>query len=397
MTPRRSSFVFRAVAWIAAAVLVACGGGVETGGTGPTGSAYVEGPISGFGSIIVGGIRFDDSSARVIDADGSTKSRDDLRLGMVVEVESTRLADDGSGTRTGTASQVRVGAQLLGPVTALDLANNRVIVLGQVVRLTVATTLDGLAGGTASLRVGDVVDVFGFFDATGVGANYVATRIGRPAAVPGTYRVRGVARDIDSAARTLRIGAQTFDLNAIGLPAGLADGAFVRLVVQTAQSNARWVATSAAVESRQLAERDDAELEGLVTSLTSAARFAVNGVAVDAANASFPQGSAGLVVGVRVKVRGRATAGGVTAASVELRSEDDVFNEGIDLREVVAALDTTAKTFSLRGVTVFYGAAPRYDGGTEADLANGRRVRVRGTLDAARTRITATRIEFVNN
>jgi Domain of unknown function (DUF5666) len=395
MTVRRSLFVHLA-AGLAALVVAACGGGVETGGTGPTGSAYVEGPISGFGSIIVGGIRFDDSGARVIDADGSTKSRDELRLGMVVEVESSRLTDNGSGTRTGVATQVRVGAQLLAPVTALDLANGRIAVLGQVVRLTPATTLDGLAGGTASLRAGDVVEVFGFFDATGTVANYVATRIARPATSPAAYRVRGVARDIDTATRTLRIGAQLFDLNATGLPAGLADGTFVRLVVQTAQNSGRWVATSAAVESRRLDERDDAELEGLVTTFTSAARFAVNGVAVDATNASFPQGSAGVVPGARVKVRGRATAGGVAAASVELRSEDDVFNEGVDLRDGVATLDTAAKTFVLRGVTVFYGAAPRYDNGTEADLANGRRVRVRGTLDAGRTRVTATRIEFEN-
>lgn len=395
----RPNLLRHAVAWFLAAAVAACGGGVETGGTGPTGSAYVEGPISGFGSIVVGGIRFDDGSARVVDADGSPKSRDDLRLGMVVEVESGRIGDDGSGTRVGTASQVRVGAQLLGPVTLLDLPNNRVVVLGQLVRLTVATALDGLAGGTAGLRVGDVVEVHGFFDASGAVANYVATRVARPAAAPTAYRVRGLARDVDSAARTLRIGAQPFDLGATGLPPGLVDGAFVRLVVQTAQSNGRWVATSAAVESRLLAERDDAELEGLVTAFTSATRFAVNGVAVDATNAAFPQGSAGLGVGARVKVRGRATAGGVAATSVELRSDDDVYDEGIDLRDAIVALDTAARTFALRGVTVFYGTTPppRYDNGAEGDLANGRRVRVRATLAPDRTRVVATRIEFVNN
>jgi len=37
--------------------LAACGGGVETGGTGA--GAYVQGPISGFGSIIVSGVRFE--------------------------------------------------------------------------------------------------------------------------------------------------------------------------------------------------------------------------------------------------------------------------------------------------------------------------------------------------
>jgi hypothetical protein len=388
-------------AWGAALLmaLAACGGGVETGGTGPTGSAFVEGPVSGFGSIIVGGIRFDDSAARVEDADGTARSRDELRLGMVVEVDSGRIGDDASGGRSGVASRVRLGAQLLGPVTALDVVGARIVVLGQLVRLTPATALDGLPGGAAALRLGDNVEVHGFFDVSPLGANYVATRIERRSGAPSAFRARGVARDVDVNARTLRIGAQVFDLAASGVPAGLADGMFVRLVVQTAQVGGRWPAISAAVETRRLDDRDEAEVEGLVSAFTSAARFAVNGVVIDAGSASFPQGSAGLVPGARVKVKGRSAAGAVVASVVELRSDDDAFNEGIELRDTIASLDTVARTFTLRGITVFYGAVPppRYDNGGEGDLANGRRVRVRATLDADRTRVKAARIEFVNN
>ena len=62
--------------------LASCGGGVGTGGTGGDASAYAAGPITGFGSVFVGGVRFDDSAAAVEDADGSSRTRDDLRLGM---------------------------------------------------------------------------------------------------------------------------------------------------------------------------------------------------------------------------------------------------------------------------------------------------------------------------
>jgi hypothetical protein len=345
-------------------------------------------------------VRFDESAARIEDADGSLRSRTDLRLGMVVQVESGRISTDASGGRTGTASTVRLGAELLGPVTAVDLANSRVEVLGQVVRLTTSTVLDGVPGGASALTPGSVVEVQGFFDANSTAANYVATRVDLRTAMPASYRVRGVAREVDSVARTLRIGTQVFDLATSGLPAGLANGVFVRLVVQTAQVSGRWPVVSAAIETRRLPDSEEAEVEGLITDFTSAARFAVNGIAVDAGSATFPQGSAaGLGLGVRVRVEGRASAGGVVATSVSLRSDDDALSEGVDLRDLIANLDATAKTFTLRGVTVFYGATPppTYDKGSEAALANGLNVRARGTLAPDRTRVVATRIEFVNN
>ena len=50
-----------------------CGGGVDSGGTG-TGhtSTLAVGPISGFGSIIVNGVRFDDSLVELVRAGKTT-------------------------------------------------------------------------------------------------------------------------------------------------------------------------------------------------------------------------------------------------------------------------------------------------------------------------------------
>jgi len=106
-----------------------------------------------------------------------------------------------------------------------------------------------------------------------------------------------------------------------------------------------------------------------------------------------------VVQGARVKVRGRAAGGLLVASSVQVRSEADVFNEGLDIRDLIANLDTVAQTFSVRGITVFYGGppAPEYRNGTVVDLANGRRVRVHATLAPDRTKVIATRIDFVNN
>jgi len=243
----------------------------------------------------------------------------------------------------------------------------------------------------AALASGNVVEVYGFFDPIG---GYVATRIERRATLPETYRVRGVVRALDGA--TLRIGLQLFDLSAIGVPAGLAEGQFVRLALRPTPVDGRWQATAITIETRSAGDRDEAEIEGLISAYASAAEFSVNGVRVDASNANA---AGGLALGVRVKVRGRSSAGVLVAASVDIRSDDDAFNEGIDIRDAIGTVDVSAQTFTLRGITVFYGSVPpdRFDNGTVADLSPNRRVRVRGVLSADRTRVLATRIEFINN
>lgn len=377
--------------------LGACGGGVETGGTG----AYVQGPVVGFGSVIVAGIRFDERTAVVADADDAPFDRNNLRLGMLVEVESDRPVADGSGGRTATATRVRLASSLLGPVQAVGLTESRIRVLGQIVRLTPATVLEGLPGGVASLQVNDVVEVHGFLSPPGLLADVIATRVERRASVLAAFRVRGSAHNIDAVARTLRIGFETFDLSAIGLPPDLVDGAVLRLRVGTVQQpGGRWLVQAAVVETRRLADRDEAEVEGLITSFTGTTRFTVNGVEVETNNGtSFPDGTAGLAVGARVEVEGRIVGGTLIANRVELRSDDRVFDEGFELRGRMSALNTGVRTFVVRGVTVAYGASPplRYDGGNEADLADNRCVRVRATLDSDRVRTVAYRIEFINN
>ncbi|MDH5540523.1 MAG: hypothetical protein OEY03_14070, partial [Rhizobacter sp.] len=63
----------------AALVLVACGGGGSSAPpAGASASSFTAGPITGFGSVIVNGVRFDDSSASISDDDGNSRSRDDL-------------------------------------------------------------------------------------------------------------------------------------------------------------------------------------------------------------------------------------------------------------------------------------------------------------------------------
>ena len=73
-----------------AMVIAGCGGGSDSAsnlpvGGGGTGSLSV-GPISGIGSIILNGVRYDDSLARVLNDDGELRNRNELKLGMIVRV-----------------------------------------------------------------------------------------------------------------------------------------------------------------------------------------------------------------------------------------------------------------------------------------------------------------------
>ena len=66
----------------------------------------------------------------------------------------------------------------------------------------------------------------------------------------------------------------------------------------------------------------------------------------------------------------------------------------IELEGRVSELNATARTFLLRGVTVSYAGAVKFEKGSSADLRNGAKVEVKGRLGPDRVMVVATRIEF---
>ena len=81
---------------------------------------------------------------------------------------------------------------------------------------------------------------------------------------------------------------------------------------------------------------------------------------------------------------------------VRVRLDDHGGAQGsITLQGTIGALDRVAKTFVLRGSTVAYGAGGvQFEGGSEADLANGRAVTVKAASHGHDTLLTARRITF---
>lgn len=367
-----------------------CGGGVGTGGTG----SFASGPITGFGSVIVGDVRFDDSAALVEDGDGVRRSRDDLRLGMTVEIEAGAVSTDGAGVASASASRIRYDSELRGPVGSVDVAGASFTVLGQRVTVDTTTVFAQMTGGLAALRPGTTVEVFGVIDTAA--ARYRAKRVALANAAD-TPRLRGLVAQVDTQAATLRVGSATYSYAGVaGVPADLAAGQLVRLrVAAQQQPSGRWSAQGFGAALQMLADADGARVEGLITNFVSAGAFNVNGRPVDASAASFPDGRAGLAAGARVDVRGKLRGGVLQADQVRIESDQQDSDRDFELHGAVESVDVAGQAFVLRGLTISTARADlRYENGSAANLVVGRRVEVRGRLAADQLRIEAARIKF---
>jgi len=401
--PRRPRWLALARAWlpdlgafcgallcaVLAAVLVGsiggCGGGVGTEGTG-TFSSVGSGPITGFGSIVVSGVRYDDSSAAVRDDDGNSRDRSQLTLGMVVDVEGGAVATAADGvTLSATATSVRTRRALLGPAAAVNAGAGSLQVLGQLVLVTGDTTFgSSLAGGLQAVADGQLLEVWGLYDASRTA--WVATRIDT-AAAGSTFCVSGPVASVDGA-QGFTLGSQRF----AGSTSGLAAGSIVQLKLQgSTDAGGRWVVSTQRADAAPNGERDGAGLEGVVSVVLSASSFSLNGVTVDS-SAARVDGT--VAAGAWVQVRGSLKAGVLVATRVQASTPEQV--RGFELKGTPASLDPAARRFLLRGVAVDYAGAS-FSGGSAATLVGYTgTVEVKGTLSADRQVLLAKSVAFRN-
>ncbi|GAB3649820.1 DUF5666 domain-containing protein [Ramlibacter alkalitolerans] len=370
--------------------LPSCGGGgggggvagVDTGGTG----SFSIGSIVGFGSIIVNGVRFEDNAARVADDAGGVLSANDLRLGMVVRVQAgTITPGSGDVLPSATATSIIVESEIKGRVES-KTGTDTLVVFGQTVKVNAATVFENVT--FATIAVGNILEVSGFADAAGV---ITATRIEREGAA-NEFKVRGVIANLDAVNRTFQIGSATFIFAGSGvrLPATpLQNGQFVRVRTTTLQNAAgQWVVTR--IDLRDAVEdRGEAEVEGILVQNGTALQ--VNGITIDTSRLAAGSVPA---VGQKVEVEGQLVNGVLVASKIKLEDA----NEGaqVDVRGAASAVNKTAQTLVVRGLTFHYTpGVTEFRNGTVDTLVDGANVRVRGTLPTGGAgAIEATRLEF---
>jgi hypothetical protein len=375
----------------ASLVLTACGGGGDGGGfasigvgSGGTGVS-VSGPIRGFGSVIVNGIRFDDSNASItLDDDNGGLRSTDLRLGMMVEIEGTRDA----GNLTGSATSITAHSYVQGPVAAVDAQTGQFTVLGVTVAVGAGTVFDG-AGvtGLASLAAGDTVEIHGIPDAAG---RLRATRIERKDPTS-QIRLTGTVQASDAAGFTVNgITIQTAPAALSDLPGGVTVGMLVRIkgTLANPATNPNTIVASRVRRislTPPLQEARTLEVEGVVTAFTSVSEFEVNGVKVRVAADAKREGGV-VVPGVRIEVEGAVAGGILVASKVEVKDETQQDDDANELHARILAVDLASQTFTVRDrtITVKWDASTRFDDRGlprgPASLAAGMAVEVKGSI-----------------
>ena len=371
-------------------ILAGCGGGVDSGGTGGA-ATYASGPITGSGSIIVNGVRFDDSTATVTDDDGG-RTRGDLKLGMTVEVRGSAI-DNSSGSPASTANSITFNSEMVGKIDSLNVGAQSLVVFGQTINVKTTTVFDdSLSNGLLSLTLNDVVEVYGLLDA--ITGQYTATRIERKSGATTQYRLRGRVGNLDGVAKEFNIGTERisyFTLAAADVPAGFTNGMIVRIRVDSARTGNVWTATRLRDGANRPDEQSHARVEGLISSFNLITQFSVAGVPVTTGDTTeFPDGKT-FGSGDRVEVEGTMMNGVLAASKVEI--ETDSGSLDFDFRGPIEAVG--AQTITVRGTTIGVAGTIKYQPPTKsaADLVLNANVEVKATLVNG-NQYQATRIDF---
>ncbi len=387
---------------ISTAVLWGCGGGgssspSQTTATTPPSAtiASVDGTITGFGSVIIDGVRFDDSATKVAianSADATAATLGDLHTGMRVQGE----------LKDGVLQNLVVNFALVGTVGTVDATAGTLTVFGQTIKTTTTgqlpTVFEGFSA-LAQMALGDLVKVSGTVASDG---SITATRIERRAK-DGTevFRVSGAVQSIDATAKTFTlVGNSSVTVNYAAaklLPTGavIENGKLVSVVATAApaSSSGKNVLTASVVEvkARKLADSSDTTVGGPISDFTSLASLRIGDVLVDASSATLKEGTLAADVANGAQAQAHGTIKDGTMKADWLR----VFKNDTAIKAMLVGQITdyvSLGNFTLRG-TVVDASAARFTKGTAADVAAGAWVQVTGQLTTAGVKATEIAVQ----
>ncbi len=357
---------------LVAASLVACGGGGSGADTAASASGSetqtYSGTVSGLGSIVVNGVRFSTTGAETQDGDDPSQPYSSaFKLGATVVVTGSVNGSEGQATSIQIVGGVR------GLVSAADAAAGTLTVAGQAIKIDANTVFDD--EGDASFSLASIaagfgasaiyVEVYGTADETGT---ILATRIEKkdPTAlifalkgfvVPGSIAADHFTLQVkrgNTLTNTIRVN---FDAANV-LPTGkaLSNGIGVRVLTNADPATADTItARKVLIKTDRHANGTLAKMHGIVKTI-SGTNWTIGDVTVDVSKSPALLGFASLSdvhEGTEVRIAGRYDNGVLTARVIESEDyERDRDHGGVKLFGVASGVDSTARTFSVQGVTV---------------------------------------------
>jgi hypothetical protein len=348
------------------------------------------GAVTGFGSVIIEGVKYEDDAALVkLDIDptqATLGSLKDIKLGMRVAVQA-----DGKKAQSFT-----LGTEVIGNVSSLGA--DFFVIAGQTVKASndsaSSTVFEGVSG-LSGLALGDFVEVYGQRDANGV---IIASRVERKS--PGDKaltRVKGGLANLNKTAKTFVIAGLTVSYaNALRiLPNldGLIDGAnvvvFSDVAMQAGVLNAKVIKLLAPSSELNGLLRIGGHIRGLDF---AAHTFMLDGIKVDASRATFLKGTASdLANALKVRIVGSFADGKVAATEVSFQK--DLGDAQVDVKGEVTDF-VKASSFKVRGVPFDASAATvNFVNGDVSKLLAGVKVRIRGEVQG--DIVKALAVEFL--
>lgn len=313
------------------------------------------GPVSGFGSVYVNGVRF--ATDGVVTSDDGIDREEQLEKGMVLRV-------NGSWKETGQGEAYKIFYDdlLRGPLTAAswdsEQRTGELKIMGQTVLLDTQTVFKGasieeLAASPEDfqIRISGWYQQEGHFRASFVGAAEVQATLDQLQDV----ELEGKISNLDQLAETFRINEQpvTYDLAQFDDDLDeteLSNGMLIE--VEGFLQDGVFIAKEIERQGDYLAgeEGDDLELSGPVMGEYDAAnrRFMLNGFTVQVSDATeFEDGAQEelLTNGVRVSVEGQVSGGVLLAEEIELKMAN------AEVEGTIVSIDLSANTIDVGGVT----------------------------------------------
>lgn len=384
--PSQPSLLLTRRHWLALAASAASGCGGGSGdttaalppGTGGTG-IYTQGSISGFSSVIVNSITFDDVLATV-QMDGAAAESKDLRIGMVAAVQGKRSDDP----TLGTASHIEVWSIAQGPVLQVPTVTQRTqradgtvvefaqfTVAGMTLQTDPNTSFYGVAAASA-LVPNQVVTVWGLQAGADDSLRWHATRV----------EVVADTALVSTGLVTVTMTGSKRGLNGLlltGSAAGnLTMGQLVRVRGALSAAGTSLQIERVDVQGSALAMQStgEVEIEGLVTAVTSNIRFTMAGFEVDVSRAAFAPMGAQIAVGSRLEVQGAWQSGVLVATKVEL--EDEQTPQTVELKGLIESF-SGVEDFVVRGQRCDASGITYMRHGTLADLRFKPKVKLKGS------------------